>query len=613
MGSECSGSDLLLERFPEISFFLNIEERPQITLFQDEKGYFNGVSQKGSIYGEDVEKEIQNWKESLFLEGIEVLYIYGAGLGYHYEALLDWLDEEKGRILLFIEDDLSILDALFSLPIGKEMLEDSRVHFFYLNASSWEAIFEETTLRFISNKVEFTCLKSYGELIKKKVKGLRLSLLRKSTLVHVGMTELIQYPLLMRNIAANFREVPHSFHVNKLKGVFSGIPAIICGAGVSLREAIPLLKGLEQKALIFAGGSTITALSYHGIRPHVSMALDPNDEEYERLKGHSLFEVPFVYSSRLAKEVLASSNVKGGYLCSDTGGSFENWMQEQLSIDPQSLGPELGVDALSVTTLATPLAVYLGCGPILFCGVDLSYQNKERYTSGVLASSQVFTSEIESEERSMEKLVRRKNGEGRVVQSLVKWVMEASCIGSYAKKNQGTGFFNASFQGLPIPHVPLLSLADFIHRYCDKEFDLRGLLQLESEVASLSSISSSSILAAFKTLYDSLDRLSLCFRQMVREIEDRLAVISDPDVSLESGKMTLLEMDLVEEASYSAAIQNPFFGYQRVLERHYPLKGAPETLIDRQRFLEKKKAVWEETQEAIRVCMDLLSEHLFRC
>ena len=218
------------------------------------------------------------------------------------------------------------------------------------------------------------------------------------------------------------------------------------------------LKGLDQKALVIAGGSTITALGHYGVRPHIAMAVDPNEEEYERLRTSSCFEVPFLYSARLHKDILSSTHMQMGYLCSNTGGVFEQWMHEKLGNSIASLLLlALGSEALSITTLATAFARELGCDPILFCGVDLAYSNNQQYCPGVISSSSISLKELESVTRSRDRLVRRKNIQGRFVHTLIKWVMEASCLGAYARQHHPV-----SFSIFPLKVSPFLGPSDFL-------------------------------------------------------------------------------------------------------------------------------------------------------
>lgn len=582
--------DLLLSRFPEIGFILSLEQKEMESTVQEE--------------------DLQGWVEALSLEGVDVLYIYGIGRGSHYLSLKKWLEEKRGRTIVFFEEDLFSLQTFFSLPQGLDFLQNPQVYIQLLSKPyHWDDLFEDCVKRWISDRVEFAAIPSYANGQEKKIKRLRLNLLRKSALMSVAITESLHYHRLMENISLNFLTVPDSFHVNKWKNICKGIPAIICGAGVSLAEAAKMLKGLEQRALIVAGGSAITALHHLGVRPHIAMALDPNEEEYGRLKSSGSFEIPFIYSSRLHKEVLTSTNIKPGYLCSDTGGAFESWMQEELKMDAHSLGSELGVEALSVTTLAVPLVTFLGCNPVLFCGVDLSYKDMQRYPPGVVASAKVFLEEMQAEKRSMEKLVRKKNVEGHLVYTLVKWVMESACIGNYAKTHKKNQFFNASLQGLPISSVPSLSLEEFIKLYCQDQHDLRGRLHAEGEIAKFSEFALEDVKEAFSKLETSLKECLPILESMLQEIERKQKQPFDPKSEGESGKMQVLEMDLVEQPSYGVCLESVFCVYERILDRCYPCDAHLDQEVRQKNGLEKKKQLWTECYKVLKACLAVLKKH----
>ncbi|MES2198574.1 MAG: 6-hydroxymethylpterin diphosphokinase MptE-like protein [Chlamydiota bacterium] len=579
----------MLSRFPEIGFILSLEQEEEVL---------------------SEEPPLQGWVDPTFLEGVDVLYVYGIVFGSSFQALTKWLEGKKGRTIVFFEESLATLRTLFSLPQGLDVLQNPQIHVQFLTKPfNWDDLFEDCVKRWISDRVEFLAAPSYLKGQEKKIKKLRVKLLSKSALMSVAITESLHYHRLMENISLNFLTVPKSFHVNQWSDICKNIPAIICGAGVSLAEAAKLLKGLDSRALIIAGGSAITALHHFGIRPHIAMALDPNEEEYGRMKSSGSFEVPFVYSSRLHKEVLTSTNVAPGYLCSDTGGAFESWMHEELNIDVNSLGPELGVEALSVTTLAVPLAKFLGCNPILFCGVDLSYKDMQRYPPGVVSSAKVFLEEMQAEKRSMEKLIRKKNAEGHFVYTLVKWVMEASCIGNYAKAHKQIKFFNASSGGLSIPSVSQLSLKDFIELYCQDQHDLRGRLHAEGELARFSDFSLQDVKKAFSKLEGSLRECLPILEDMLQEIERKQKLPFDPKASQESGKMQVLEMDLVEQPSYSVCLESVFCVYQRILDRCYPCDPYLEAELVQKNGLEKKKQLWTECQKVLKACLAVLEKH----
>jgi len=58
-------------------------------------------------------RSLSSWRAELELENVDVLYIYGFGVSY-YEAILPWLHSNPVRTVVFIEDDLNLLDSLFA-------------------------------------------------------------------------------------------------------------------------------------------------------------------------------------------------------------------------------------------------------------------------------------------------------------------------------------------------------------------------------------------------------------------------------------------------------------------------------------------------------------------
>lgn len=599
--------DLLQNRYPEIAFALSCSSYDSLDCFLSPEGFLNGKTPHGLLYEENTKQEIIDWKQSLSLEGIDILYVYGIGLGHYYSVLRPWLKERKERKIVFFEEDLSVLGALFEQEIGAHILRDLQVHVYYVpQGSPWEGVLEECVQRWVSDRIEWSSLRSYERRKKQQLKSIRLKLLRRSAAVHAKVGEALHYHVLMQNLMKNFSEIPRSFHANQWKGKFKNIPAIICGAGSSLALEVSKLGGFEQKALIIAGGSAITALSYYGINPHIAIALDPNEEEYVRLRTSSSFETPFIYSSRLHKDVLSSSHLRMGYLCSNTGGVLEAWVHEKLGIESNAFGNELGEEALSVTTLAIAFAKDLGCNPIVLCGVDLAYSNKQAYAPGVLSSPQVFLEDLEKVKRSRDRCIRRKNSEGAFVYTLVKWVMEASCIGRYAKKEKGVRFFNVSHKGLPIPGISSLSLEALQEKYCKNNYNLRGLLHAEASEAPLEGISEASLLETFQELKMSFEEALPLFQSMLEEIEKKKEELEKDSFSLDSWKMDLIEMDLKEKTAYKVCLILVFLVYQRVLDWWCPISHLVHSKEQASQFLEKKKNLWTEGEKIVKECIVLL-------
>ena len=78
-----SGLAILEERFPQLSFLLNLMEGEPWALCDNGK---NGTKKGSFLYREG---EVDETLAKLRLDEIEVLYVYGMGLGHHALPLLE--------------------------------------------------------------------------------------------------------------------------------------------------------------------------------------------------------------------------------------------------------------------------------------------------------------------------------------------------------------------------------------------------------------------------------------------------------------------------------------------------------------------------------------------
>ena len=409
-----------MERYPEIFFLLTYTSfQPYQLEVSDHQ--LNATREGERLHSDPIDQEMSRWLDLQSLTDVDVLFVYGVGLGYSYRAAKSWLHEKKERMLIYLEDDLGPLDALLQTEIASQLFLDPQVHLHFIKTSQeWDVSLKALLETYPSHRIEVAFLESYQKKSPRLCKHIRLKLMRQCAVVNALMTEALYSHRLVENVLANIKRWPHSFFANRLKNKFKGIPAVICGAGPSLGPAIPLLQQLEDRALIIAGGSTITALSNQGIIPHLGLALDPNPDEYSRLRVTSAFEMPLLYGTRLQPDVFNTSNGPWGYLHSYTGGPCEAYFERELGIQGEPVGPDLGPEAFSVTTLAIALAVEMGCSPILLNGIDLAYTGMQRYAAGVMPSSQVFLQELQQETRASERILKRKGIHGTMVYTLVK-------------------------------------------------------------------------------------------------------------------------------------------------------------------------------------------------
>ncbi|MCF7806753.1 MAG: DUF115 domain-containing protein, partial [Simkaniaceae bacterium] len=348
------------------------------------------------------------------------------------------------------------------------------------------------------------------------------------------------------NLIVNYRRIPQGFFANRLKGQFEKIPAIICGGGPSLAEIKEHFHAIEDKALIFAGGSGIAALTHLGLLPHFALAVDPNSTEWDLVKNNGAFEVPILFASRVFPKIFASLNGPTGYVQTLSGGASERLIEEKLSLQGVELEEEVDLNGMSVTTLAIAYAIALGCYPIILCGVDLSYADDKLYAEGVLDEAMNAQAASATSGRSNGQVFLREGIDGRLVKTAVKWLMEADWIASKSAK-QSKPIVNCSKKGLKIKGLHHIPLEKAIDRYLNKEYDLRGWVHTEIEVAQIGIEKNEIVDQVLEKLYTSLKQIEAKLCEMILLIQK--------EKRMDHPKLILFQMDMREEFAFQNLMQ----------------------------------------------------------
>lgn len=593
-GSSVHHHVYLLERYPELLFLLSYTPfTPYRLMFSTDQ-----KMRAEELHSDCISEEISRFQTQLCLSEIDILYVYGIGLGYHYATLKSWLKEKRERRLIFLEDELAAIHALLSSEHAEDLFYDPQVIVRYISdPKQLHGHLEELVATYSCDRIEVTAIERYHKKKKHRFNQMRLKLFRLSAVYHAMLTEVLYAHKMLINLLRNIRRWPGSFLAGGFKGKFYGIPAVVCGAGPSLQASLPHLKKIEDRALIIAGGSTIAALSHQGIQPHLGIALDPNAEEFERVKIASSYEMPLIYATRLQPDVFNALNGERGYLVTDTGGPCERYFEKQMEIEGEAVGPKLGVEALSVTTLAIAFAVEMGCNPIFLNGIDLAYTGTQRYAEGVMASAHIDMSEKRRGKKSPERLLKRKDIRGHYVHTLVKWVMESECIASYAKSHPESQFINVSEGGLGFPGIPNIAFSDALQGL-HHALDLRALVHAEIQRLKLP-LPKEKIMHEMKEIGESLLRLGSIAKAMIEELERAKDALSFEQATFPTGKMTILEIDFQEERAFECLFPTLGPALDKLLARAFYISSHCSEEQQRRITLECKIAKWRQYKEMI--------------
>lgn len=181
---------------------------------------------------------------------------------------------------------------------------------------------------------------------------------------------------LYSNTYKNIKNTSKLWEIESLKNAFSGIPAIIVGAGPSLKKNGHLLKELSSKALIFAGGSALNALESFQVIPSFAAAID-KEAPFTTFKNQYFFEVPFLYQNRVSAENFSLVHGEKILAGDHEGFPLLSWLYEKIGLSSETFQA-----GWNVSTFLIAVAKYFGCGAIILVGMDLAFTENRSYAEG---------------------------------------------------------------------------------------------------------------------------------------------------------------------------------------------------------------------------------------
>lgn len=450
-----------IHHFNEIKFCKTNQN--ELNLFKkqlDFTTYYH--SQKGAL---DEAKEIV--KNEIKKE-TDVIYFYGLGLAYVYDAIKDWLKEKNNRHIVFLEDDPEVIHHFFFTDRATALLQDPQVTLFHFSDLNIEFdSFYRLLTRFTGQRFQFFVLLSYVQTRSVAATNLCYRIFYNQSWIEQLIGEYMsgQYGFYL-NFYRNLLNLPDSYLGTNLFGKFNQIPAIICGAGPSLEKNIEVLKKLSNHALIFAGGSSLNAVNNFGIIPHFGLGIDPNKEQLHRLISNHIYHIPFFYRNRLSHDAFDLIQGPKIYVPGSIT-SLSEWFEEKLDLPGKPLD-----EGHNVINFCTEIATSLGCNPIIFVGVDLAFEEKKTYAKGIDIHPLWLG---ESKPYSMDHIPSVVPGigiNGEKITTRWEWLAEAQWISKYAQNHPNIKFINASEGGLGFPNIPNTPLSEVAKTYMGQQYDL---------------------------------------------------------------------------------------------------------------------------------------------
>ncbi|AIQ65878.1 hypothetical protein PSTEL_24980 [Paenibacillus stellifer] len=321
--------------------------------------------------------EARNWISTLQSEVTSSghVLLFGIGLGYFLEALLELSEVVQVYVC---EPSIIVFNQMIRTRDISKMFSDSRIKLVAVgeNPLFLKQIANQISTYLVSNRLVTAIPPIYKRLFMQTFEDLSNDL-KDSMIDQIGnlQTYTTFQNLWITNVLKNMRHTIISSSVNLLENAWEGSKAIVVGSGPSLQEDISYLKQLKDKCLIIAAGSSIQALQYNGIQPHLVVSMDGGEPNLRVFENIDTSQVPLLFIPQINSDILEI--YKGEMVFAlFTRDLISNYLWSNHSI-PKFLNTS------TVTGTAIQAARYMGATEIILMGQDLSYPQNQFYTPGV--------------------------------------------------------------------------------------------------------------------------------------------------------------------------------------------------------------------------------------
>lgn len=476
-------------------------------------------------------QEAAEWASTHAVERVDFLVVFGIGMGYAWKALLPWLHAKNSRRLVFIEDDLAVIQAFLESDCAKPFFDDHQTTLLFLEEGDEGKPVKEIVAWYAYERT-WSCLLSPAYARYRAAPFLALAQELTVLQIEIGqiLAEYIDFRTSpLRNFGRNVLLWQKSLNAASLYNKFRGCPAVVVAAGPSLGKEIEQLKGIDSRALVLAGGSAVNALLQAGIMPHMAASVDPNPMQYLRLRQTQPFCLPLFYRARALYEALMYHHGPFLYLRGGDGYPLVEWFEQTLGIHGKVLD-----GGHSVSNMLIDVAHALGCRPIIMVGYDLAYTGGARYASS-LSESMASDESVDFTGETRGELLREASSDGREVLTEAKWMTEAKWIELFKERHPRLQLVNTAHGGLAIRGVAQMSFAEALERYCPPVHDIESRLHMALQEASPIAFSKEKLAKSVRTITKSFEKTGALLKKMVALLNEVDISKAEPPGLLEAG------------------------------------------------------------------------------
>ena len=413
-------------------------------------------------------------------EGQTHSLILGFGIGYIVDELLSSLTRiVPGPQIFVIEPDIFVFISALKSRDLTELLNSSRIVWcvdmtadqigvFWNDVLDWTVLDKLAIIdhppsrrRFkpffdrVVEKIRYLCNRSKGNLV---------------TLMHAGFEFHSNY---FANLAESFM-LPG---IGRLFNKFNKVPAIIVAAGPSLDKNMHLLKDVKGKFPIIAVDTALRQLTANGIKPDLVCAADPSYENSLDFVGVENEEDVILALEPMTHPDIFSS-FKGPKMVMTFGGGLYPIMKDYR----EPVGKLICWGSIATTVF--DLAKNLGADPLIFIGLDLSFQDGRLHARGSYSDDLLYEqvhpyTSIEQETvdyiatRGAYKIVK---ADGEILYTDQNMKLYKDWFEDHFRQTDRK-IINATQGGVVDRFVEISSLQNVINEYEAKAVDVTGILR----------------------------------------------------------------------------------------------------------------------------------------
>jgi hypothetical protein len=314
--------------------------------------------------------EINTGKHNLFL-------VFGFGFGFHLEALLERIDLDS-RVMV-IEKNVSLFSKAVSRRDLTRLFGDTRLMLLLdPGEDDISGILKGKSSRSVSFITHRGSHQAYPEYYANMLEISRSYLSTKE----VNIATLAKFEKIWcSNIARNINSFCLSPGVNQFYEKFSGIPAVVVGAGPSLPESYSFLRENRERMIIVAVDTSYRMLMKNGIEPHFCLSVDPQVINARYFEGCGESSTILVYEPSVHPSVLRF--FQGRTISAGIPFDIMKWIEKSTGSKGEI------THGGSVSTNACDFAGRLGASPVYLVGQDLGFTGGLAHARGSYMEEQV--------------------------------------------------------------------------------------------------------------------------------------------------------------------------------------------------------------------------------